>query len=337
MALRLIEIVVPAEEQDNLLGALGEEDTLGVWPDALVGELARVRILVPMNRTEALTDQVSQQFGNHKDFRMMLFAVEATIPLVEETPPEPPPAVPAEKKSLKKYSDRISREELYNDVTDGTRLTKVFMVTLTLSAIVAAIGLLRGNVAVIVGAMVIAPLLAPNVALALGTALGDIPLVLRSLKMNLVGVGTVFLLSMILGVIFPVDPVGSEILTRTQAGVADIVLALAAGSAGALAYTSGLPASLVGVMVAVALLPPLVTAGLLAGAGYPKLAAGALVLVITNVTCINLSGVLTFLAQRVRPRTWWEERKARRATRQAIALWLSILVVLAIVILIFWE
>ncbi len=136
------------------------------------------------------------------------------------------------------------------------------MVTLTLSAIVAAIGLLRGNVAVIVGAMVIAPLLAPNVALALGTALGDIPLVLRSLKMNLVGVGIVFLLSMILGVIFPVDPAGAEILTRTQAGVADIVLALAAGSAGALAYTSGLPASLVGVMVAVALLPPLVTPSL---------------------------------------------------------------------------
>ncbi len=55
------------------------------------------------------------------------------------------------------------------------------------------------------------------------------------------------------------------------------------------------------------------------------------------MTCINLSGVLTFLAQRVRPRTWWEERKARRATRQAIGLWLSILVVLVIVILIFWE
>ncbi len=50
-----------------------------------------------MNRTEALTDRVSQQFGNHKDFRMMLFAVEATIPLVEETPPEPPPAAAAKK------------------------------------------------------------------------------------------------------------------------------------------------------------------------------------------------------------------------------------------------
>jgi uncharacterized hydrophobic protein (TIGR00341 family) len=337
MALRLIEIVVPNGELDNLLKSVEEEGSLGLWMEELSDGQARARVLMPMNQTEALTDRISQEFGNNNNFRMMLFAVEATVPPVDEAPVEPPPEVSTEKKSPQRYSDRVSREELYDDVAGGTRLTKVFLVTVALSAIVAAIGLIRGNVAVVVGAMVIAPLLGPNVALALGTTLGDISLTLRALKMNLVGVGIVYLLSVILGAIFSVDPSGSEILTRTQAGVADVVLALAAGSAGALAYTSGLPASLVGVMVAVALLPPLVTAGLMTGAGHPKLAAGALVLVITNVTCINLSGVLTFLAQRVRPRTWWEERKARRATRRAITLWLSILVVLVAVILIFWE
>jgi uncharacterized membrane protein len=90
-------------------------------------------------------------------------------------------------------------------------------------------------------------------------------------------------------------------------------------------------------MVAVALLPPLVTAGLLAGSGHTSLALGALVLVLTNVVCINLSGVLTFLAQRIRPRTWWEEKKARKATRRAITLWVVILLVLIVVILRLWE
>jgi uncharacterized hydrophobic protein (TIGR00341 family) len=314
-----------------------EEDNLGVWSGQLSDRQARARVLVPMNRTEAMTDRISQEYGSRSDVRMMLFAVEATMPAVEESPP-PPPTIPSKKADQKKkYSDRISREELYDDVAQGARLTKVYLITAALSAIVAAIGLLRDNVAVVVGAMVIAPLLGPNMALALGSTLGDIPLTLRALKTNLIGVAAVFLLSMSLGMIFTVDPNGPELVSRTQAEVADVVLALAAGSAGALAYTSGLPGSLVGVMVAVALVPPLVTAGLLTGAGYPKLAAGALVLVITNVACINLSGVLTFLAQRIRPRTWWEERKARRATRRAIGLWLAILVVLVVVILQFWQ
>jgi uncharacterized membrane protein len=90
-------------------------------------------------------------------------------------------------------------------------------------------------------------------------------------------------------------------------------------------------------MVAVALVPPLVSAGLLAGSGHTALALQALVLVLTNVVCINLSGVLTFLAQRVRPRTWWEEKKARKATQRAITLWVVFLVVLIVVILRLWE
>ncbi|UCH83056.1 MAG: DUF389 domain-containing protein, partial [Candidatus Latescibacterota bacterium] len=127
-----------------------------------------------------------------------------------------------------------------------------------------------------------------------------------------------------------------EIVSRTHVGFSDVILALASGSAGALAYTAGISASLVGVMVAVALLPPLVSAGLLAGAGYEGLAVGAGVLVITNVTCINLSGVLTFLAQRVRPRTWWEEKKAKKATRRAVFILIVVLVILLVVILRGW-
>jgi uncharacterized membrane protein len=111
------------------------------------------------------------------------------------------------------------------------------------------------------------------------------------------------------------------------------VLALAAGSAGALAFTSGVPSVVVGVMVAVALLPPLVVAGLLAGAGHWMPAAGALVLLLTNVTCVNLAGVVTFLLQKVRPRTWWEADRARSSTRLAVAVWILMLAVLLALIL----
>ena len=99
-----------------------------------------------------------------------------------------------------------------------------------------------------------------------------------------------------------------------------------------LAFTTGVPTTLVGVMVAVALLPPLVTFGLLFGAGFWKDAWGALLLLLTNLVCINLAGVATFLVQGVRPLTWWETNKAKKATALAITLWAILLTALVLLI-----
>lgn len=86
-------------------------------------------------------------------------------------------------------------------------------------------------------------------------------------------------------------------------------------------------------MVAVALLPPLVTFGLLFGAGNISMAMGALLLFITNIVCVNLSGVATFLIQGVRPLSWWEATSAKKATQKAILIWGLLLVVLTLLIL----
>jgi uncharacterized hydrophobic protein (TIGR00341 family) len=202
-----------------------------------------------------------------------------------------------------------------------------------LSTVVAAVGLTRGDIAIVIGAMVIAPLLGPNVALSLAATLGDPDLARRSLKAIGVGVGTAAVLSMLLGTLLEVDPSGPEIAARTRAEIGDIALALAAGAAGSLAFTSGVSGVVVGVMVAVALLPPLVVAGLLAGAGHGTAASGALILLLTNVTCVNLAAVGTFLVQKVRPRTWWEADRAKKATRLAVATWIILLAILLALIL----
>jgi uncharacterized hydrophobic protein (TIGR00341 family) len=183
--------------------------------------------------------------------------------------------------------------------------------------VLAAVGLVRNDPVILVGAMVVAPLLGPNLALAFGTTLGDLPLVARSLRTSLLGVALALAFSVVIGALMGVDPSVEAIADRTRASVPDVAVALAAGSAGALTFTSGLPAALVGVMVAVALLPPLVNAGLLLGSGYVPGAFGALLLVLTNVVCLNLAGVVTFRIQRIRPRSWWEEDRARKATRLA--------------------
>jgi len=85
-------------------------------------------------------------------------------------------------------------------------------------------------------------------------------------------------------------------------------------------------------MVAVALLPPLVAAGLFAGSGHAFHALEAMALLTTNITCVNLAAIATFFFQKVRPRTWWEADRAAKATRIAVAIWLLLLAVLIAVI-----
>ena len=182
-----------------------------------------------------------------------------------------------------------------------------------LSAIVAAIGLLNNNVAVIIGAMVIAPLLGPNVALSLATTLGDFSLAKNALKTNLVGILTAVAFSIAIGFFLHVNPHIPEIESRTRVGLEEVVLALVSGCAGTLAFTSGVPATLIGVAVAVAILPPLVSFGLLIGSGYISLSLGALLLFFINITSINLAGIITFFAQGIFPQAWLERKNAKKS------------------------
>lgn len=328
MALRLMEIIVPADSATQVAELLSEQTLGGIWQEQISDGLAMLRVLLQTEQTEVVSDLVSERFSHLDGFRTMLFTVEATLPkLEEEEPEEPEPVVGEEEPAKPAIRARISREELYADVSKGTQLNVVYLVTVFLSSVVAAIGLMRGDVAVVIGAMVIAPLLSPNVALALAATLGDLDLARAAAKAGGAGLVTALACSILIGFLFPVDPSVREIAVRTQVGMGDVILALAAGSAGALAFTTGVPAGLIGVMVAVALLPPLVTAGLLAGKGDVQMALGAALLFAANVACVNLSGVVTFLVQGIQPRSWWEAAQAKRATRVAIGFWVGLLVI----------
>jgi len=332
MALRLIEVIIPLEEVDSLGDFLEDEQTLGFWTDPMDEEFGVTRILTDISSTESITDHITTRFENIPGFRLLLFPIEATIPLPEVPEKESPEKVPGETEK-QDSPKRISREELYEDVADGARLTWIFVITVCLSTIVAAIGLMREDVAVVIGAMVIAPLLGPNVALSLASTLGDTKLVVQSIKTLLTGIGFSLVLSVAIGLVFQVDLGMDSLLSRTQVNIGDIVLALAAGSAGALAFTSGIPAGVIGVMVAVALLPPLVIAGLLLGSGNVALAMNATMLVLVNIASINLSGVATFLLQNIRPRNWWEEKKAGKAVRIAVTLWCATLLIVLLIVM----
>jgi uncharacterized hydrophobic protein (TIGR00341 family) len=335
MALRLIEMVLQETDSVGVRELLNECKVLEHRQIRLADGEVLVRILLDAEQTETVLDLLEKHYTGEEGNRVVLLPVEATLPRAQAEPePEPEAAATSEPPPPEeKPPDRIGREELYEDIKNGARLSRVYISMVALSTLVAAIGLNHNSVAVIIGAMVIAPLLGPNVALSLGITLGDLSLLRQGLQTALAGIAAALTLSVIIGVLLEVDPTLSEMASRTRVGLGDIVVALASGSAGALAFTTGVSATLIGVMVAVALLPPLVTSGLLLGGGHPALAIGAFLLFLVNLICVNLAGVSTFLLQGIKPTSWWEKGRAVKATRIAIALSVVLLAVLVGLIL----
>ncbi len=324
MELRLVEIVIPDSQLERLnqVGAISE--LMGRWDDPIQEGLTTVRLLAPSDQVEPLLDDLQNRFGSLQDFRAIVVPVQAVLPRPEKKEEDP---------SVRKNRvNRISREEIFNQVSAAASLNLVFVLQTLIATLVAAVGLARNDVAVVIGAMVIAPLLGPNVGLSLASTLGEYDLLKKSLASNLVGVSIALAASVGIGLVFHVDPTTPAIASRTQVDMGDILLGLAAGTAGVLAFTTGASSSLIGVMVAVALLPPTVVVGLMLAIGEWQLAAGATILLATNITCLNLTGILTFFFKGLRPRTWWEAERARRARRISLAAWTTLLVAMAVLI-----
>jgi len=314
MSIRLIEVSIPESHLESVVALAEDENVFLFDKDSSSPGRYLVKLVLPAKSTEQVMERLSNEFSSVSGFRAVILPVDDQA------------------KDEKKSRLGVSKEELHTRISDGAKMSGVFVTFVALSTIVAAFGLIRDNIAVIIGAMVIAPLLGPNVGLSLASALGDRKLGRSAFITLLLGMIIALALAVSIGALVPTDLNTSQILMRTDVHFYDIILALAAGAAGVLAFTSGISATLIGVMVAVALLPPLVTLGLLLGTGDYVLAAGALLLLITNLICINLAGVTVFYIQGVSPRNWWEVDKARRASRRALVVWSILLIALLAVI-----
>lgn len=330
MALRLIEYTPP--DGFDLAQDDGQPFTIvRRWQLQTTDGAPLERVLIDADQTEPFVEWLHQHVHPTEEQPILLLSIDAVVPRPEQPDEEDAPGNGVNEEN--DHTGRISREELYQDVEDSIRVTGVYYALVVLSTIVAAGGMLRDSVAVVIGAMVIAPLIGPNIALALGTTLGDTRLLRHALRVNVSGLALALALSIGVGLVFDVNLSSEEIVSRVTVSIGDMLLALAAGVAGALSVTRGISTALIGVMVAVALLPPLVAVGLFVGSGYWAAAFGASLLLLTNVVSVNLAGVCTFLVQGIRPMSWYEAARAKRATRLALGLWAVALAVLIATIL----
>lgn len=320
--MKVIEVLTDAGHVDTILGIAEQNNVLDVWHyDADAESRQVVRLLVTNEATQSILDSAQKVLGTSDISRIIVLPVEATIPRHDSN-----------NNDSKKTKTSTSREELYQDVEKNARLDRNYVFLVILSTIVAAVGMLENNIAVVIGAMVIAPLLGPNIALALGTVLGDQSLMFRAMSTLFLGILIALSTSYALAFAYPLDAFSQELLDRTNVGYSSITMALASGAAAALSMTTGLSTVLVGVMVAVAILPPTAAAGLMLGYQDYTLAFGAFMLLAINIVCINLSGNIVFLLKGINPRTMGEKRKAKKNIMLYFIFWMLLLLMLAIVL-----
>jgi len=337
--MKIIEVIADAGHHDTILAIAEQQQVEDYWSTMSQEEDGRIitRFLVRPEGRQKLLDSLQSVLSNAENYRVLIIPLDTAIPKpaeisFESLTPEQQEEERLKEKERKKAALMNTREEILGQVEKDAKLDNNFILLVILSAIVAAIGLLENNLAVIVGAMVIAPLLGPNIAFALGAALGEKKLVAESLKTLISGVFLAIAVAVIIGLIWPGSFDSQELLLRTDVAYSGTAIALASGAAASLSLVSGISSALVGVMVAVALMPPAVTIGLMLSIANQDLALGATLLLAVNIVCINLSAKLVFMLRGVKPRTWLEAHKAKQSRALYIVTWIIMLALLILAI-----
>ncbi|HUH57874.1 MAG TPA: DUF389 domain-containing protein, partial [Pseudomonadales bacterium] len=211
---------------------------------------------------------------------------------------------------------------LFLQLRDSAQTSSSFIALMMLSSLIASLGLFLSSPAVIIGAMVLAPLMSPIISLAMALLRNDQTLLKNSLTSIAVGVFLALSMAALLALIIPITRITPEMAGRLHPNLLDLGVAIFSGMAGAYAYArESIMKSMPGVAIAVALVPPLSVVGIGIGWWDWQVISGAALLFITNLVGIALAAALTFLVLGYAPIV-----KARRGLTLSMVLMLAIAV-----------
>ena len=313
--MRLIQTLVPEGKHDIVVDILEREGVQFAMSteSSAAGYSDIVSIPVDADGVERIVDEL-RSVGVECEGYMIVTEAETIISeRFEETPGQ---------------AERISRHELRTKARNLSCSTTNYLALTVISAVVATAGLLEDSAAVVVGSMVIAPLIGPAMASCVGTVIddGSEELFRNGVRSQAIGLAvavasaTVFALAYRVVLAPDLDLLLiQQVAERAHPGLLALAIALGAGAAGALSLTSGADEALVGVMIAVALIPPAASVGLGIAYADPRLAVGAGVLVFVNVLSINFAGILTLWIKRYKPSHREAAEQVRRVTISRLA------------------
>ena len=196
---------------------------------------------------------------------------------------------------FKKATDDDFKDLLLN-LRDSAKFSYTYLTLMILSTLLATTGLFANSAPVIIGAMILAPLMAPIISLSMGVVRADRFLMIHSARTLVIGIFMALLFSCIYTLFIPLEQITSEMQGRLNPNLLDLMVAVFSGIAGAYANSKEEVAkSLAGVAIAVALVPPLSVTGIGLGLGNIDVIYGSFLLFVTNLVGITLSAALTFI------------------------------------------
>ena len=220
------------------------------------------------------------------------------------------------------HASREQYAALFTNLREESRLNSTFMVLLILATMLATFGLFINSSSVIIGAMLLAPLMQPIVSLSMGVLRQDKVLEVTSAKTIAWGVLSVLLTAALVAWLIPIEKMTSEMSGRLFPTTLDLFVAIASGMAAAYAKSNEkISASLAGVAIAVALVPPIAVAGIGIGWGEWHMFSSAFLLFLTNLVGIVFAAALTFVVLGYSP---------IRVAKKGIATWFMIAALVAI-------
>ena len=320
--MRICEIISDIKYKRTLITIAEKQGVVDYWWSSELEDGRQVFTMVVTNDSrQSVLDSLQILFEDDSKAKILVLPVDASRPRLSENTQD-----------QKQVDQKTTREELYENVVKGVDLNLNFLLMVIFATILVTIGLSEDNIAVVVGAMVIAPLLGPNIALSFAASIGNRNLILKSLNSIIIGILISISFGYIISSISDLNYQSDEIISRTNIGVGDIVLALASGAAAALSMTTGISAALVGVMVSVALLPPAASFSILIANGESSLAMGALMLLIINTVCVQLAGNIVFISQGIKARTVKERNMAKGSLKYFIMFWVISISILSLIL-----
>ncbi len=331
--MRLVQVTLPRGERERVLRALDDEGVDYVVTDETSGRdiSGIVHIPLPTNAVEPVLDRLREAGLDEDAYTVVLEANTVISRRFDQ--------LEAEYAGNELSEERIAQQELTAAARDLAPSTRTFALMTIISAVIATAGLLLDSAAVVVGSMVIAPLVGPAMATSVGTVVDERDLFRRGLALQVGGlvlaVTTAALFAALVRYAHLIPPIAevfeiSEIRERVAPDTLSLAVALGAGAAGVISLTSGVSTALVGVMIAVALLPPAATVGIGIAWGDPWTTLGSTVLLLVNVLSINLAALLVLWYTGYRPRHWFRQDEAKSATIKRVTVLAVAIVVLSL-------
>src|SRR6056297_3051672 len=297
--MRLVQVLIPDGTRSAVLETLdGQGIDYAVFDEVGRGDFeAMVQFPVPPSGVEPVMQHLVEAGVQEEAYAIVLpteTVVSQRLPALRERFP----------------GLRISREELTTRAEELAPANSTFFAFLLLSTIIAATGLLLDSAATIIGAMVVAPLMGPAISASVGAILDEPKMASRGVTLQVTGLIAAIVTAAIMGWLLQqtaLIPPALDIRTipqvaeRTSPNFLSLFLALGSGLAGAISIIRGAGSALVGVAIAVALVPPAATSGLGIAFGLPGVAIAAAVLVLVNLLAINLSALILFYLSGFKP------------------------------------